>query len=112
MAEDKKLSYKCDFCDKSFFVEQLLGLHIKSIHLSMIKGKKKCDLCDKLFSCEKSLQKHKDTIHKEGKYFRCTICDKELASEQDLKKHVSDTHNQNSFSIVSHVKKSSFKRVI
>ena len=57
-----KFEYKCDFCEKSFFNEEILGLHIKSIHKSIIEGWKKCNYCDKTLS-KNSLYLHVKMTH-------------------------------------------------
>ena len=59
----EKLLHKCDFCEKSFFNEEILGMHIESIHKSIIKGFKKCNICESSFACRISLLKHINTIH-------------------------------------------------
>ena len=69
--DEKKLLQKCDFCEKSFFNEEILSLHLKSIHTKIIEGRKEpfekdmqCDFCDKRFDAKKYLEKHVRTIHK------------------------------------------------
>ena len=55
--EKHKVQFKCDFCEKSFSDEQqILGLHIKSNHRSIIEGRKKYELCDKRYRSKNYLQ--------------------------------------------------------
>ena len=68
MDDEENFSHKCDFCEKSFFDDQILGLHIKSIHKSITEGRKKCEFCDRTYSSKNSLQEHvrmKHVIHTE-----------------------------------------------
>ena len=58
--DEENFKFMCDFCEKSFFDEQILGLHIKSNHKSIIEGWKKCDFCDKT---KNNLEKHILRIH-------------------------------------------------
>ena len=51
--EENKVEFKCDFCEKSFFNEEILGLHVKSIHKSIIEGWTKCNYCDKTYRLKK-----------------------------------------------------------
>ena len=61
--DKKNLIFKCDFCEKSFFNEQILGLHIKTVHSSIITGLKKCEVCQNTLSNVYSLREHLKTIH-------------------------------------------------
>ena len=58
--DKEKFQFKCDFCEKSFFNEEILGLHIKTIHKSIIEGRKKCQFCDKTYHSKISLYFHVD----------------------------------------------------
>ena len=88
MVEDK-FQTKCDFCEKSFCNEDILGLHIKSNHKAIIEGWKKCDFCDKTYRLKNSLNAHMRLTHSksiiEG-LKKCDVCDKEFtlyAREKD-----------------------------
>ena len=56
--DKEKLLHKYDFCEKLFFNEDILGIHIESVHKSIIKGFKKCNICESSFACRISLLKH------------------------------------------------------
>ena len=75
--DQEKLLSKCDFCEKSFFDEQILGLHIKSNHRSIIEGWKKCNLCDKTYDSKKSFLKDVKT-NASVKGYECETCTKVL----------------------------------
>ena len=74
--DEEKFQFKCDFCEKSFFNEEILGMHIKSIHKSIIKGWKKCDLCENTFSNGHSLREHLKKTHFNTQIFECETCEK------------------------------------
>ena len=61
--DEEKFPFKCDFCEKSFFNEEILGLHIKTIHKSIIEGRKKCQFCDKTYHSKISLYFHVSFSH-------------------------------------------------
>ena len=80
--DEEKFQFKCDFCEKSFFNEQILGLHIKSNHKTIIEGKKKCDFCDKIYS-RTALYEHLKMVHSKEKKEQILELVKTV---QDLKK--------------------------
>ena len=78
MMDQEKLLWKCDFCEKSFFDEQILGLHIKSNHKSIIEGRKKCDLCDRTYRSKDSLLELVRMRHSREKSYECKTCTKKF----------------------------------
>ena len=91
---DKRKSLrKCDFCEKSFSDENVLGLHLKSIHKSIIEGRKKCEFCDETFSnrSTKDLKNHVISIHEEKK-FNCDDCNQSFSYRRSLINHVLQVH--------------------
>ena len=70
----KKLVYKCDHCEKSFFNEEILSLHLKANHKSIVKNLKKCDLCENTFTNGHYLQMHVETVHMNKIVFECDTC--------------------------------------
>ena len=117
---EEELHFKCDFCENSFFNEQILILHIKSNHKSIIQGWMKCDFCDKTYLtsslsvhvkmihsnaenhlCEicnkvflqkKTLDNHKKAVHEGMKVYKCNSCDKEYTCKSSLMRHISVIH--------------------
>ena len=85
--DQEKIHFKCDICEKSFFNEQILGLHTKSNHKPNINTKNRCNLCENTFSCQGSLKTHVEMIHTEKKVFECEICDATFPHQRDLKHH-------------------------
>ena len=71
--DGQKLQFKCDFCEKSFFDEEILGLHIKSNHKSVIEGWKKCDFCDKTYRLKDSLYAHVRMTHSNQKFMNVKL---------------------------------------
>ena len=108
--DKEKFQFKCDFCEKSFFNEEILGLHIKSNHKSIIEGWKKCDICERNCSSKDSLQahlrkthsnakrlltkkylldRHKKSVHERIKSFKCNSCEKEFTAKWSMIMHIS-----------------------
>ena len=116
-AEDGKMYYDCNDCDKKFDKVSGLKNHVHRvhtsvrqcvecnatfadkatllIHMNMSHEKYKCDQCDKECATEKLLNTHKKQIH-EGKKFACEKCDKVYGASSHLKKHVQMTHEDKS----------------
>ena len=85
--EEHKFQFKCDSCEKSFFNEEILGLHIKSNHKSIIEGWKKCDLCDKTFHSKKAPNHHVKTTYESKTNLECVTCNKGFCNKYDLETH-------------------------
>ena len=64
-----RLKAKCKHCEKSFFNDQILSLHVKSVHKTQ-SG----DSVDKKFMCSK--------------------CNRNCSSKSDLKMHFSAVHDK------------------
>ena len=59
---EKKKSFKCTECNKSFGYRNVLNNHIKSIH---DKSKPyKCNICNGQFKLEHNLKSHIKSVHK------------------------------------------------
>ena len=72
--------YKCDLCEKNFYVKEFLKTHIKLMHEASNDMRKfMCDLCDTLppYATKSHLERHIKTVH-EGLRFSCKICDKKF----------------------------------
>ena len=91
MNDKLNFTHKCDFCEKTFFDEQLLSLHIKSDHYSIIMGQKRPfndqregEVFEQIFQNEKILRNHvklhpqeiDNNDHSLMKNYKCRICNK------------------------------------
>ena len=85
--EEHNFQFKCDFCEKSFFNEEILGLHIKSVHKSIIEGWKKCNYCDKTFHSKNSHNIHVKRTHKNKRCHECETCNKGFVTKYKLDRH-------------------------
>ncbi|XP_066246558.1 zinc finger protein pita-like isoform X1 [Euwallacea similis] len=104
--------FSCEFCDKTFPLQQLLDLHINSHqreknfacsecnnkffskydlanHLKVHSNEKpyECSVCEKRFSRESVLRRH-ETIHTDAARFLCWQCDKSFVTKADLHDHI------------------------
>ena len=85
--EEPNFQFKCGFCEKSFFNEEILDLHIKAIHKAIIEGWKKCDFCDKAYRMKYSLYNHVKMAHSKSKSFECETCTKAFSEKSKLIRH-------------------------
>ena len=90
--EENKFQFKCDFCEKSFFNEEILGLHINSNHKSIIEGWKKCVFCDKTYHSKHSLNQHVRMRHSKAKGYECETCSKVFFKKNMLNMHKKSVH--------------------
>ena len=79
--DDEEFQFKCNFCEKSFFNEEILSLHIKSNHESIIEGLKQCDFCEKTYRLKNSLYAHVKMNHSKEKSHECETCAKGFPNE-------------------------------
>ena len=92
--EEHKFQFKCDSCEKSFFNEEILGLHIKSNHKSIIEGWNECKYCDKKYRLKNSLYLHMIMIHENKRNHQCETCSKEFVEKYKLDRHEKTVHQR------------------
>jgi hypothetical protein len=73
-ANDVKIVFQCDHCDKAFARNSSLQVHINTIHKKIKRFG--CDQCDYTSYSRSSLKKHSNNIHLGKKDFKCDHCDK------------------------------------
>ena len=93
--DEEKFQYKCDFCEKSFFNEEILGLHIKSNHKTIIGGCMKCEFCDKKYFLKNSLYVHVKMTHSNANLYECDTCNKKFLQKLGLQRHKNAIHEGN-----------------
>jgi len=73
LPNEKKRSFKCEFCEKCFSGKTSVNKHIASVH----EGKKsfKCKACDHSFSEKCNLKTHVTAVHEGKKLYHCERCD-------------------------------------
>ena len=70
------LSVKCNHCEKSFFDDLVLLLHIKSVHeipqqvSSNKNSKSMCNKCERNYSSTYALKRHMTAVHEKSKDFK------------------------------------------
>ena len=96
--ENKKKSFYCKACDRTYKTKELIFLHVRRIHRKLknepIKvqprpseqPKSMCNICGKILSNEKILKLHVKTIHNE-KQIPCTVCGKKFSLISQMHKH-------------------------
>ena len=95
--EQEEKLYKCEFCDKSFNLNQGLIRHVQKDHEGTAIST--CHICLRKFQSEESLKIHikmkhdnKLTSQEHIKLFECNICGKSYKSNKELKKHAGFAH--------------------
>ena len=95
--EQEEKLYKCEFCDKSFNLNQGLIRHVQKDHEGTAISR--CHICLRKFQSEKSLQIHikmkhdnKLTSQEHIKEFECELCGKGYKSKKELSKHAGFAH--------------------
>ena len=105
-----RFSAKCKHCEKSFYNDQILSLHVKSIHqtsknVSKVKNltakfkfSAKCQHCEKFFFNDQILSLHLKSVHQtqtdDSNKFMCDRCDSTLSSKKTLERHVLAVHDK------------------
>ena len=84
--EENPLNFKCNFCNKAFFTQEILTLHTKSLHDD--NEKPKCEFCDQTFTQKTRILKHVREVHSnDPNYFQCNICEKSFSCKYNLTTH-------------------------
>ncbi|XP_026743994.1 zinc finger and SCAN domain-containing protein 31-like isoform X3 [Trichoplusia ni] len=78
----------CQVCDKSFFDNLTLKLHMAT-HSE--EKRFKCSICGKMFRWENNLKDHVK-IHTGEKKFACCVCEKAFIQKSTLKQHIGRNH--------------------
>ena len=88
----KSISFKCDYCDKSFNHKGTMLRHVSEVHLAGFQMFV-CDKCNSVFSRKDSLDRHhlnntcvKDIVPSLN--YECKNCKKAFDSPNKLKEHV------------------------
>ncbi len=91
-AQNKKKSFPCTLCDKSFDRSSKLMTHIDVVHRKLKPYN--CTLCEKSFGGKKDLSRHVNTVHYKLTSFTCPICDKSFTRKDNLTEHVNVVHKK------------------
>jgi len=81
--DNKKLSFHCSICKKSFGVKSRLNRHMNS-HLGM---KNNCPICNKELSAQ-HMSEHMKQVHEKEKRHCCPECGKGFFAKRDVEKHL------------------------
>ena len=73
--------HKCDFCEATRKIYEIMKRHVETIHEGIRKFK--CDLCDKAYGKKAILKEHIESIHS-GKRFQCENCEKSFKNAHGL----------------------------
>ena len=73
----QKKTWKCDQCEKSFYINAELQKHISVKHLKKTFA---CNQCSKPYSSDRGLFAHVKSFHEKIRY-KCTFCSHEVVSK-------------------------------
>ena len=107
--EEQRIMFGCDFCNNSFSDEDMLSLHVMTIHKSIIEGQKSpfvkdsknkvegkktfdCKQCEKTYNYSSHLKRHIRATH-ENNMFDCTECGKQFKTKGNLLRHEKNVHD-------------------
>ena len=92
-------NYKCELCDKTFWVQFHLREHLKTTHeiikdTNVHEGMKQnqCNHCGKIFTQAGNLRIHIKAVHEGVKEHVCNHCGKGFSQAGNLKTHVEAVH--------------------
>ncbi|XP_018364760.1 PREDICTED: zinc finger protein 320-like, partial [Trachymyrmex cornetzi] len=116
---DAKL-YKCDQCEESFILKQLLHYHINAKHnaktpykcpatfayrrtssealrqsnrdVHTVDKPRRCGMCSETFKYKSDLHRHERT-HTGEKPYQCEVCDKSFSQKSNLDRHKREIHD-------------------
>ncbi|EDS36250.1 zinc finger protein 197 [Culex quinquefasciatus] len=84
--------YQCEFCQKSFNVEQDRFLHIKRMHEKQVTLWK-CDTCGLEFKRKSTLEFH-ELVHQNVFAHLCMQCGSKFKTTMALKRHIFKVHGE------------------
>ena len=84
---DRKESYNCKYCDKSFSSQSDFDLHHKKMHVESLI----CPKCNKQYSSKPNLYLHTQSQH-QGIIFQCNFCEYSGKQKSALKIHMKNKH--------------------
>lgn len=84
-------SLECKFCDKKFWRQRSLTVHIHYHHKSQDVDYK-CTVCSKSFKVREQLQYHLKIVHMAYEHLECRICHKLLLGPLKMKHHMKMVH--------------------
>ena len=80
----------CKLCDKVFFRNDSLDLHVRKVH----NGPPECIICSKTFAREDALTRHIRVVHEKDPALICNICSKNFSKPPNLKRHIQTVHQK------------------
>ena len=83
--------YSCPTCNKKFFEETNLSLHV-STNCGNFGKENTCSTCHEVFGSRASILEHIFSTHKEIKVYKCMVCGHISMKKRDLKYHVDNVH--------------------
>ena len=88
--------FKCDFCEKSFVLNNQLERHVYITHKGHKEEKTtyKCGTCGKQYKNYASLKAHIRIVHEGRKDYNCIDCGLLYALKRDLDAHVQKVHEK------------------
>ena len=89
---------KCKYCETFFFNDQILTLHMKSIHQTQTDNSNEKDFmsatCDRNYFSKPALKGHNSAVHDKIKNFVCEKCNNSFALKHHLQRHMLAIHEK------------------
>ena len=92
MHEVREKKHECDSCEKTFFEENHLKIHIRTVH-TKIKNYK-CNYCEKTFKNKGNLSAHETVHNYKTNEHKCPQCDAKFNLPSSVVQHITKVHNK------------------
>jgi len=87
----QKTQYKCEYCDKVYYMLDSYKQHLKRVHTK--RKVFECNVCHKKISNKGYVEVHKN-LHTADKQYKCQFCDKVYFLKHSYRRHLLVQHHR------------------